>query len=161
MQMYRLHHFIAATVGPLFLVALSSLSGPLQAQSQWIDRQGARLVIGQPSFTRQAPISSRETLGGAAGVAYGGDILVVADGNRVGSQPVNNRVLIYRNVSTVIPRPDAELEQNSLCPACVGLPDVVLGQQDFDSFCARRHSGIPEPHGRGHRRHSDRCGGHE
>ncbi len=147
MQMYRLHHFLAATVGPLFLVALSSLSGPLQAQSQWIDRQGARLVIGQPSFTRQAPISSRETLGGAAGVAYGGDILVVADGNRVGSQPVNNRVLIYRNISSVIPRPDAELEQNSLCPACVGLPDVVLGQQDFDSFVPGVIAGFQNPTG--------------
>jgi uncharacterized protein (TIGR03437 family) len=138
---------MAATIGSLFLLALSSLSGPLQAQSAWITQQSARLVVGQPSFTRQAPIASRETIGGAAGVAYGGDILVIADGNRVGSQPVNNRVLIYRNVSSFIPRSDAELEQNGLCPACVGLPDVVLGQPDFDTFLPSITTGFQNPTG--------------
>ena len=147
MLMCRLHQSIAATVGSFFLLALSNLGGPLRAEPVWVTQQGARLVVGQPSFTRQAPISSRETIGGVAGVAYGGDILVIADGNRVGSQPLNNRVLIYRNVSSFVPSPDLELDQTSLCPACVGVADVVLGQPDFDTFAPGIMTGLQNPTG--------------
>ena len=143
--MCRLHQSITAAAGSFFLLALSILSGPLRAEPAWVTQQGARLAVGQPFFTRQAPISSRETIGGVAGVAHGGDILVIADGNRVGSQPVNNRVLIYRNVSNFVPSPDAELDQNSFCPACVGLPDVVLGQPDFDTFTPGVMTGMQNP----------------
>ena len=142
--MCRLHQSMAATLGSLLLLAVS-VPGRLPAEPAWVTQQSARLVVGQPSFTRQAPISSRETIGGVAGVAYGGDILVIADGNRVGSQPVNNRVLIYRNVSSFVPPPDAELDQNGLCPACVGLPDVVLGQPDFDTFTPGVMAGMQNP----------------
>ena len=145
--MCRLHQSIAATVGSFFLLALSILGGPLRAEPVWVTQQGARLVVGQPFFTRQAPISSRETIGGVAGVAFGGDILVIADGNRVGSQPVNNRVLIYRNVSSFVPAPDAELDQTSVCPACVGVADVVLGQPDFDTFVPGVMAGMQNPTG--------------
>ncbi len=147
MLMCRLHQSITAAVGSFFLLASSILSGPLWAEPAWVTQQGARLVVGQPSFTRQAPISSRETIGGVAGVAFGGDILVIADGNRVGSQPVNNRVLIYRNVSSFVPPPDAELDQNGSCPACVGLADVVLGQPDFDTFVPGVMTGMQNPTG--------------
>ena len=99
----------------------------------WVSNQGARLVIGQRSFTRQNPKSSREVLGAAQGVAFAGNRLFVADGNRLGALPVNNRVLIYNNLSGFIPQPEELLPQESACPACVGLPDTVLGQQDFDT----------------------------
>ena len=56
-----------------------SAAGP-----QWVNNHGARLVIGQSSFTRQDPISSREALGAAQGVAFAGNRLFVADGNRLG-----------------------------------------------------------------------------
>ena len=147
MLMYRLHQSITAAAGSFFLLALSILSGPLQAEPAWVTQQGARLVVGQPSFTRQAPISSRETIGGVAGVAFGGDILVIADSNRVGSQPINNRVLIYRNVSSFVPPPDAELDQDGSCPACVGVADVVLGQPDFDTFAPAIMTGMQNPTG--------------
>ncbi len=107
----------------------------------WVSNQGARLVIGQDSFTRQNPVSSREVLGAAQGVAFAGNRLFVADGNRIGALPVNNRVLIYENVSGFVPKPDVVLPQGSRCPACIGLPDTVLGQPDFDTTSS---SDLPE-----------------
>ncbi len=110
------------------------ISPTLKAEPKWVIQQGARLVIGQNSFTRSNPISSRAVIGSAGGVAVGGDVLVVAEGNRIGATPVNNRVLIYNNLSGFIPEPEAELPQGGFCPACVGLADVVLGQDNFDTF---------------------------
>ncbi len=127
-------------------VMMLAVSG-LRAERKWVDNQAARLAIGQPFFTRQAPLSSRETIGGVGGVAYGGDILLIADGNRVGSLPLNNRVLIYRNVGSFVPKPDDELPQGTVCPACVGLPDVVLGQPDFDTFTPNVENGMQNPTG--------------
>ena len=135
---------LASLLVPVFF----ALAGTgLRAERVWVDNQSARLTIGQPFFTRQAPLSSRETIGGVGGVAYGGDILLIADGNRVGSLPLNNRVLIYRNVGSFLPKPDDELPQGAVCPACVGLPDVVLGQPDFDTFTPNVESGMQNPTG--------------
>lgn len=118
----------------------------LLAEPKWVTHQAARLVIGQESFTRSdpvtvfggdEPIAKREVLGAASGVAVAGDTLVVADANRIGATPINNRVLIYNDLSSFIPELEAELPQgDSLpegdsCSVCVGLPDVVLGQPDF------------------------------
>ncbi len=134
-------------VGFLAVVLLMVAAASLRAERVWVDNQAARLAIGQPFFTRQSPLSSRETIGGVGGVAYGGDIFLIADGNRVGSQPLNNRVLIYRNAGSFIPKSDDELEQGSECPVCVGLPDVVLGQPDFDTFIPNVESGMQNPTG--------------
>ena len=101
-------------------VMMLAVSG-LRAERKWVDNQAARLAIGQPFFTRQAPLSSRETIGGVGGVAYGGDILLIADGNRVGSQPLNNRVLVYRNVGSFLPKPDDEFPQGAVCPLAIGV----------------------------------------
>lgn len=110
---------------------------PISAQPEegpvWVTNQGARLVIGQESFTRQNPVPSRTVLGAAQGVAFAGNRLFVADGNRLGATPVSNRVLIYDHVDGFVPQPEALLPQSSRCPACVGSPDIVLGQPDFDS----------------------------
>ncbi len=114
------------------------------AEPVWVNHQGARLVIGQDSFTRQNPVSSREVLGAAQGVAFAGNRLFVADGNRIGALPVNNRVLIYNNVSGFVPRPDTLLPQDRTCPACIGLPDTVLGQADFDATAS---SDLPDTPG--------------
>ncbi len=108
-------------------------SVPEDEAPEWVSNQGARLVIGQDSFTRQNPVSSREVLGAAQGVAFAGNQLFVADGNRLGALPVNNRVLIYNNVSGFVPQPDQLLPQQEACPACIGVPDTVLGQSDFDT----------------------------
>src|SRR5450759_3154694 len=93
--------------------------------------QAARLVIGQTTFTSQDSNSSDTILGAASGLAFAADTLFVADANRVGASPSNHRVLLYQNLSGMLPRPTDELTYNSKCPACVGQATLVLGQPDF------------------------------
>lgn len=126
----------------LFWILLAALALPLGAEPSWVNYQAARLVIGQTSFTRQNPTSSRTAIGGVGGVAVDGQNLFIADGNRVGSFPVNNRVLIYKNLSSFLPEPHEALPQDSACPACVGLPDTVLGQTNFETFTAAAGAGM-------------------
>ena len=93
--------------------------------------QAARLVIGQTTFTSQDSNSSDRILGAASGIAYAGDTLFVADSNRVGASPTNHRVLLYQNLSGMLPRPTDPLTYSSKCPVCVGQATLVLGQPDF------------------------------
>jgi uncharacterized protein (TIGR03437 family) len=93
--------------------------------------QAARLVIGQTTFTSQDSNSSDIILGAASGIAYANDTLFVADSNRVGASPTNNRVLLYQNLSGMLPRPTDALNYSTKCPVCVGRATVVLGQPDF------------------------------
>ena len=95
--------------------------------------QSARLVIGQPEFDAEMDSASKTILGSMSGLAYANDTLFVADANLVGSPPVNNRVVIYKNISQKLPAPNAALEYTTLCPVCVGSVDLVLGQPDFTS----------------------------
>jgi len=102
------------------------------AQPQFVTGQAARLVIGQTSFTSQASGASNTLLGGVGGVAVANDTLFVADSNRIGYTPLNNRVLIFRNLSQTLPVPTAEIPAYSgTCPVCGGQANVVLGQPDF------------------------------
>ena len=121
--------------------------------------QAARLLIGQPNFTAQAIpdqdatkpnvlFASKTLLGAPGGVAAANNMLFVVDSNRMGASPVNNRILIYRNLSQQIPAIQTELPQRDgvRCPACVGAPDVVLGQKDFTTTdIALNQSGLREP----------------
>ncbi len=99
--------------------------------------QAARLVIGQPNFTEGGTDTSQIALGAPSGIALANNTLFVADGNRLGGAPVNNRVLIYSNVSAQIPQPtDYLLPSNAIaqtCLVCVGTASVVLGQSTFTS----------------------------
>jgi uncharacterized protein (TIGR03437 family) len=95
--------------------------------------QGARLIIGQPTFTAQLPDSSDTVIGGAGGLAYANGTLVIADANRVAAFPVNNRVLIFNNIVGSLPSPTGRLPQGGRCPVCVGQANVVLGQANFNS----------------------------
>src|SRR5579883_482667 len=99
--------------------------------ANFVTGQAARLVIGQSTFDAQDPNSSNILIGAAAGVAFGGNTLVIADSNQIGAAPNNNRVLIYPNVAGAFPRPTDPLTENSKCPVCVGQAAVVLGQPDF------------------------------
>jgi len=94
--------------------------------------QAARLVIGQKTFTEQAEGASDTVLGGVGGVAYGGDMLVVSDANRVAAEPINHRVLIYKGLSSMLPKPTDPLEYTQRCPVCVGKASLVLGQPNFE-----------------------------
>src|SRR5215216_2699389 len=79
--------------------------------------QAARLVIGQRTFTDQIPgPASENLLGGVSGLAIAGDTLFVVDSNRVGASPQNQRVLIYRNVTSALPKQTDELGYDRPCP---------------------------------------------
>jgi uncharacterized protein (TIGR03437 family) len=93
--------------------------------------QAARLVVGQTTFTAEDPNSSDTVIGAASGVAFAGDTLFVADSNRIGALPSNNRVLLFQNASSMFPSPTAALNYSTKCPVCVGQANVVLGQPDF------------------------------
>ncbi|MGO9095435.1 MAG: hypothetical protein ACLQGV_09440 [Bryobacteraceae bacterium] len=122
-----------------YLAAFILAAGSLTA-ADFLTGQGARAVIGQPTFTAQATdpseIVSQGTgvvttlLGGASGLAYANGQLFVADSNVIGAAPSNYRVLIF-NLSTFLPDPHAEVPQGVRCPLCTSQPSVVLGQTDF------------------------------
>src|SRR5579872_4707258 len=99
--------------------------------ADFVTGQAARAVIGQISFTAADPNSSNTIIGAASGIAYAADRLFVADANRIGAEPNNNRILIFNNLSGTLPRPTDELVYNTPCPVCVGSASVVLGQGDF------------------------------
>ncbi len=95
--------------------------------------QAARALIGQSTFTAQKYGAGSNLLGSASGLAYANNTLFVADANRVGAEPVNHRVLIFRDVNGgQVPHPAAQLDYTTPCPVCVGSADVVLGQADFE-----------------------------
>ena len=114
--------------------ALFSLCASLGLAQGFVTGQGARLVVGQGTFTAQIPGASDTLIGGAGGVAFAGDTLFIADSNREGYTPINNRVLVFKNVSQSWPLPNGVIPAYSgRCPVCVGQASMVLGQPDFVS----------------------------
>ena len=115
------------------LILLTSVAGFGQSSLSFATGQSARLVIGQPEFDAESDSASQTIVGGVSGLAYANDMLLVVDSNIVGAAPVNNRVLLYQHLSTQMPAPNAALEYNTQCPACLGKASLVLGQSDFTS----------------------------
>lgn len=109
-----------------FLFAAVSLA------AEFTTGQAGRAVVGQTTFTGALAGASQSLIGAASGLAYKNDTLFVADSNRLGSSPINNRVLIYHHISSMFPPPDQAPPGVGLrCPACGGKASVVLGQPDF------------------------------
>src|SRR5512146_1699814 len=112
--------------------ALLSLCAYAGLAADFVTGQGARLVIGQTTFTSQTPGASDTLLGGVGGLAVANGTLFVADSNRTGLIPINNRVLQFSTQS--FPGPlDPIRPYLSRCRVCVGKANVVLGQPDFTS----------------------------
>jgi len=112
--------------------ALLSLCACVGLAANFVTGQGARLVIGQTTFTQQQPVASDTLLGAVGGLAYANGILFVADANRTGLTPVNNRVLQFPTHS--FPGPlDTIRPFIARCAVCLGQANVVLGQPDFTS----------------------------
>jgi len=110
--------------------ALLSLCACVGLAANFVTGQGARLVIGQTTFTQQQPGASDTLLGAVGGVAYANGILFVADANRTGLIPVNNRVLQFPTQN--FPGPlDTIRPFIARCAVCLGQANVVLGQPDF------------------------------
>jgi uncharacterized protein (TIGR03437 family) len=115
---------------PVLLLSMSALLA-----DDFMTGQAARAVIGQQTFTGQSDQPSAKVLGAISGLAYdpATDTLIVADSNRVSALPIDHRVLLYKNISSMLPAPNASLPYLSTCPVCVGQASVVLGQPDFVS----------------------------
>ncbi|MCC7496537.1 MAG: hypothetical protein IT160_03090 [Bryobacterales bacterium] len=109
--------------------------------------QAARLIIGQPNPTAQQDGASSSQVGAPSGIAIGGGTFVLADDNRVGAFPNNNRVLIYPPAGNWLPQPSDPPAQGTRCPICVGDASIVLGQPDFSTtnFIAPTQSSLRQP----------------
>lgn len=127
--------------------AVLSLCAGLGLAGDFITGQGARLVVGQTTFTSQNSGTSSNLLGSVGGLAFANDTLFVADANRLGMLPINNRVLMFNGVSQAWPQPTTNIPPNSgRCPVCVGQANVVIGQPDFvSSAAARAQNGLNLP----------------
>jgi uncharacterized protein (TIGR03437 family) len=113
---------------------LFSLCAALGAGADFVTGQGARLVVGQENFTAQTPGASDTLIGGGSGIAFAGDTLFLADSNRQGLTPNNNRVLLFKNISQTLPLPMNPIPAYSgRCPVCGGQANLVVGQPDFVS----------------------------
>jgi len=110
--------------------ALFSLCVSAAWSADFVTGQGARLVIGQTTFTAQQEGTSDTLLGGVGGIALINGKLFMADTNRLGLVPLNHRVLMM-DVSG-FPKPTDEIPPASgRCPVCVGKATLVLGQANF------------------------------
>src|SRR5882724_3630948 len=100
--------------------AVFSLWAALGSAADFITGQAARAVIGQTTFTSQQFGTTNFLLGSVGGLAFANDTLFVTDANRLGMQPINNRVLLFTNISQTVPQPKASIPIFSgRCPLCV------------------------------------------
>jgi uncharacterized protein (TIGR03437 family) len=114
--------------------AVFSLCAGVGLAADFMTGQSARAIIGQTTFTSQDSGASNTLLGGVGGIAYGNNTLFVTDANRLGNQPINNRVVMFNGVSRIVPPAKAEIGPNTgRCPVCVAGATLVLGQPDFTS----------------------------
>ncbi len=112
-----------------------------EAATSFTNGQAARAVIGQNDFTDGAippVVNTLQTaavnlLGGATGLAYSNGLLFVADDNRLGAYPENDRVMIFN--TSLIPGPYTDMttfsSPNPRCPLCGIGPVGLLGQPDY------------------------------
>ena len=102
---------------------------------QYFTGQAARILIGQPVWSMQSEGASDRLLGSISGVAFANGNLYVADSNRLGATPNNNRIMVYGNIASVMPGLRDELPVNDAvrCATCLGVATNVLGQVDFNT----------------------------
>lgn len=109
----------------------ASVAAPNLRAGEFMTGQGARLVVGQDTFTTRGFGVDQDLLGGVSGIAWANGKLIVSDANRLGLSPLNHRVLLFDTTS--FPQPTDEIPPDSgRCPVCVGVAEVVLGQDTFD-----------------------------
>lgn len=110
--------------------AFISLCALVGSAGSFVTGQGARLVIGQKTFTAQQAGAAQDLLGGVGAVAYANGKLYLADANRLNLTPVNHRVLVM-DTATFPKATDELTPYASRCPVCVGTASLVLGQTTF------------------------------
>ncbi len=124
----------------------------LRAQN-FITGQAARAEFGQYTFTfggatpgTAQTIPNQQILGGASGLAWANGTLFVADSNRVGAIPQDNRVIMFN--TNQIPAPNADLTNarsysSFQCNLCAFPAYLQVGQSGFGA--ARQ--GLPASQG--------------
>jgi uncharacterized protein (TIGR03437 family) len=118
----------------LVLMAGFAVCAFAQTQAQtFATGQAARLVVGQTTFTAGNYGATNQLLGAPSGIAYAGGTLWVADANRLGALPDNNRVLRFNDVLTYPSATQDPTVIGSTCGVCRGVASLVLGQPDFVS----------------------------
>jgi uncharacterized protein (TIGR03437 family) len=122
------HRALFLVAGFATLCASGQTSAPTFATGQ-----AARLVVGQTTFTAANYGATNKLLGAPSGIALVNGILWVADSNRLGALPSNNRVLRFDDVSTYPAPTDIPALFNTLCQVCRGAASLVLGQPDYVS----------------------------
>jgi len=121
--------------------ALLSLCASATLAAEFVTGQGARLVIGQTTFTNQESGATAKLLGGVGAVAFANGKLYIADANRLNLTPVNNRVLVMDTAT--FPKATDEIQPYlSRCAVCVGEASLVLGQKDFTSTAANTSTDV-------------------
>jgi uncharacterized protein (TIGR03437 family) len=121
---------------PKSILSVFFLSGFLANAQSFVTGQAARAEIGQPqTFSTGQSGTEQNLIGGASGLAYANGMLWVADSNRLGASPQNNRVLGYPTGQ--IPGPYTDLSQvsnsDSACGLCGFGATALLGQPDYVS----------------------------
>src|SRR5258708_37013066 len=118
-------------------LSLFLLSSVVALPADFMTGQAARITIGQNTFTAQdTGTATAYRVGAISGIAVANNSLFIVDSNRVQADPVQNRVLIFNNISRLVPSPTSQIPQGVRCPVCKGTPDsssadVVLGQSSF------------------------------
>ncbi len=112
----------------------------LRAQN-FVNGQAARAEFGQYTFTfggatpgTVQTIPNQQILGGASGLAWANGTLFVADSNRVGAVPQDNRVIMFN--TNMIPAPTADLTNahsysTFQCNLCAFPAYLQVGQSGF------------------------------
>src|ERR1700732_788031 len=105
-------------------LSLFLLSSAVALPADFLTGQAARIIIGQNTFSAQdtgTPTAYR--VGAISGIAVVNNSLFVVDSNRVQADPVQHLVLIFNNISRLVPGTTSEIPQGVRCPVCKGTPD--------------------------------------
>jgi uncharacterized protein (TIGR03437 family) len=116
----------------MLLAGLAAVCASGQTQTPVFSTgQAARLVIGQTNFTTGDFGATNTLLGSPSGISYANGVLWVADSNRLGASPNNNRVVRFSDVSTYPSATQDPTVPGSTCGVCRGQASLVLGEPDF------------------------------
>jgi uncharacterized protein (TIGR03437 family) len=134
--------FGASCLRKFSLVIFLPLFSGLLSGASFTNGQAARAVIGQSTFTAAVSGAQQYLTGGVSGLAYSNGVLFVADDNRLGATPQNNRVLVFD--TTTIPglRDDFRnsFHPSPQCWLCGFGSFGVIGQADYTSTNPGRNS---------------------
>ena len=118
--------------------AVLSLCCRVGLSGDFITGQGARLVIGQTTFTSQNFGSSNTVFGSIGGLGYApyspgssAGWLYAVDSNRLGLLPINNRVLMFPTDWSRSPRMSWS---TAYAARFIGQATIVLGQPSVDNY---------------------------